>query len=116
MSLSRRCRPDEPCCRLAHSPYFLTVVGPPQLAVYTQDDSGNLTTASTSANMPKTQVTAVTDIWMSPSGKLLAVAGTTGLQVSHFNGSNPIKSYTGLLTKNEIDQAFWEQCQSSLRD
>jgi hypothetical protein len=57
----------------------LTVVGPPQLAVYTQDNSGNLTTTSTSANMPKTRVTAVTDIWMSPSGKLLAVAGTTGL-------------------------------------
>jgi hypothetical protein len=37
---------------------------------------------------------------MSPSGKLLAVAGTTGLQVFHFNGSNPIKPYTGLLTKN----------------
>lgn len=87
---------------------FVTQVGPPQLAVYTQDSSGNLTTTSTSANMPKTQVTAVTDIWMSPSGKLLAVAGTTGLQVFHFNGSNPIKPYTGLLTKNEIDQVFWD--------
>jgi len=58
--------------------------------------------------MPKAQVTAVTDICMSPSGKLLAVAGTTGLQVFHFNGSNPIKPYTGLLTKNEIDQVVWD--------
>jgi outer membrane protein assembly factor BamB len=58
--------------------------------------------------MPKTQVTAITDFWMSPSGKLLAVAGTTGLQVFHFNGANPITTYTGLLTKNEIDQVFWD--------
>lgn len=36
------------------------------------------------------------------------MAGTTGLQVFHFNGSNPIKPCTGLLTKNEIDQVFWD--------
>jgi hypothetical protein len=31
-----------------------------------------------------------------------------GLQVFHFNGSNPITHYTGLLTKDEIDQFFWD--------
>ncbi len=87
---------------------FLTVAGPPQIAVYTQDSSGNLTTTSTSANMPKTRVTAITDFWMSPSGKLLAVAGTTGLEVFHFNGASPVTSYTGLLTKDEVDQVFWD--------
>ena len=87
---------------------FVTVVGPPQLAVYTQQANGNLTTTSTSTNMPKTQVTAVTDMWMSPSGKLLAVAGTTGLQVFHFNGANPITRYTSLLTKDQINQVFWD--------
>lgn len=87
---------------------FLTVAGPPQLAVYTQQNNGNLTTVSTSANMPKTQVTSITDFWMSPAGNLLAVAGTTGLQVFHFNGASPITRYTGLLTTDEIDQVFWD--------
>jgi hypothetical protein len=87
---------------------FLTVAGPPQLAVYTQQSNGNLTTTSTAATMPKTLVTSVIDFWMSPSGKLLAVAGTSGLQVFHFNGANPITHYTGLLTKDEIDQVFWD--------
>ena len=50
---------------------------------------------------------------MSPSGKLLAVAGaagagTAGIQVFHFNGSNPITHYTGLLTKNPVDQLSWD--------
>ncbi len=87
---------------------FLSPVGAPQLAVYTQQSNGNLTTTSTSANMPKTQVTSITDFWMSPSGKLLAVAGTTGLQVFHFNGASPITRYTGLLTTDGIDQVFWD--------
>jgi hypothetical protein len=82
--------------------------GPYQLAVYTADASGNLTTSSTSANMPSTAVQTVTDYWMSPSGQLLAVAGTGGAQVFHFNGSNPITPYTGLLTKFEVDQVFWD--------
>lgn len=87
---------------------FLTVAGPPQIAVYTQQSDGNLTTTSTAANMPKTAVTTVTDFWMSPSGKLLAVAGTSGLEVFHFNGASPVTHYTGLLTTNEIDQVFWD--------
>jgi hypothetical protein len=39
---------------------------------------------------------------------LLAVAGTGGLQIFHFNGASPITAYTGLLTKDEIDQCFWD--------
>jgi hypothetical protein len=62
---------------------------PPQLANYMADKSGNLTTKSTRFNMPKTAVKWVTDIAMSPTGKLLAVGGTAGLQVFHFNGSKP---------------------------
>jgi hypothetical protein len=83
-------------------------VGSPQLATYTVDSSGHLTTTSTYSNMPSTSVTTVNDIWMAPSGKLLAVGGTTGLQVFHFNGSSPITHYTGLLTKDSIDQVFWD--------
>jgi hypothetical protein len=82
--------------------------GPPQLATYTADNSGNLHTTSTPANMPQTAVGTVTDLKTAPSGKLLAVGGTAGLQVFHFNGSSPITHGTGLLTKTPVDQFFWD--------
>jgi hypothetical protein len=82
--------------------------GPPQLATYTADSAGNLSTKSTVANMPQTSVGTVTDLKMAPSGKLLAVGGPAGLQVFHFNGSAPITHDTGLLTKSEVDQFFWD--------
>jgi hypothetical protein len=82
--------------------------GPPRLAAYTAEANGRLTTTNTHASMPETSVVSVTDLNMSPSGKLLAVGGTGGLQVFHFNGSEPIKPYTGLITKDEIDQFFWD--------
>jgi hypothetical protein len=87
--------------------------GPPQLATYTSDNSGNLSTTSTRANMPKSAIQYIFDMKMSPSGKLLAVGGAGnsgggGLQVFHFNGANPITHYTGLLTNNLIDQFFWD--------
>jgi hypothetical protein len=94
----------------------------PQLASYTFDSSGNLTTTSTYRNMPAPQVyPAVMN--MSPSGKLLAVAsptsysgckcgsaswGTAGLQVFHFNGAKPITRYTTTLTKAPIDSVRWD--------
>jgi hypothetical protein len=95
------------------SGYSWQQVGPFQLATYTVDSSGNLSTNSTYANMPATAVTNatgnfLTDISMSPSGKLLAVAGKGGLQVFHFNGANPITRYTGLLSADEIDHVFWD--------
>jgi hypothetical protein len=87
--------------------------GLPQLATYTSDNSGNLSTTSTRANMPKAAIQYIFDMKMSPSGKLLAVGGAGnsgggGLQVFHFNGANPITHYTGLLTNNLIDQFFWD--------
>jgi 6-phosphogluconolactonase (cycloisomerase 2 family) len=85
-----------------------STVGLPQLATYTSASSGNLTTTSTQANMPKTATGFVLDLAMSPSGKLLAVAGTNGLQIFHFNGSTPLTAYTGLLTSMDIEQAYWD--------
>lgn len=79
-----------------------------QLAVYTADSAGNLTTKSTYSNMPSVLVGTVTDYWMSPNGKYLAVGGSSGMQVFHFNGANPITKFTGLLTTNPIDQMFWD--------
>jgi hypothetical protein len=83
-------------------------VGPTQLAVYTADGSGNLTTNSTYQNMAHTAVSGVTNLSSSPTGNLLAVAGTGGLQIFHFNGSNQITPYTKLLTTIEVDQMFWD--------
>ena len=89
----------------------ITPSGPVQIAVYTADSAGNLTTTSTAQNMPKTKAGptyGINDIWMSPSGKLLAVGGTSGLQVFHFNGAKPVTTYTDLLTKEAIGQVFWD--------
>ena len=45
---------------------------------------------------------------MAPSGKYLAVGGTSGLQLFHFNGANPITKFTGLITTDPINQLFWD--------
>lgn len=58
--------------------------------------------------MPTSAVKYVADISMSPTGNLLAVAGTAGLQIFHFNGTNPITHYTGLLSQDQVDQLFWD--------
>jgi hypothetical protein len=82
--------------------------GPYQLATYTVASSGMLSTSSTFANMPAVAVGDVNYVKMAPSGKLLAVAGTKGLQVFHYNGASPITKFTGLLTTARIDQIFWD--------
>jgi hypothetical protein len=81
-----------------------------QLAIYTADSSGNLTTNSTSSNMPKVAVASLTSISLSPAGNLLAVGGTAGVQVFHSNGENPVTHYTGLLNGVEVDQVAWDNC------
>jgi hypothetical protein len=82
--------------------------GPLQLATYTVDGSGNINTTNTYRNMPATLIQSPNDMKMSPSGKLVAVAGQEGLQIFHFNGANPITHYTGLLTKDPINEMFWD--------
>ena len=94
--------------------------GEVQIASYTVDTyNGNLTTTSTYKNMPKVAVAGasastggvgdVTTTSMSPSGKLLAVGGSTGLQIFHFNGANPATVDTGALTTDAIYQVFWDK-------
>jgi hypothetical protein len=82
--------------------------GPLQIAVYTADANGNINTKSTYKDMPATSIQNPFDMKMSPSGQLLAVAGQEGLQVFHFNGSNPVTHYTGLLVNEPIIQMFWD--------
>ncbi|HTV82725.1 MAG TPA: hypothetical protein VME18_08750 [Acidobacteriaceae bacterium] len=82
--------------------------GATQLGTYTVNSSGHLSTNSTVNNMPKGSFGSPYYSQMSPSGKLLAVGGTSGLQVFHFNGGSPLTHYTGLLTTTPITQMYWD--------
>lgn len=84
-------------------------VGYPRVAVYTAQSNGNLTTTSTAANMPQVDVGSVTDLETQPGGALLAVAGSGGLEILHFNGAGPVTHLTGLLARDSIDQCFWDK-------
>jgi hypothetical protein len=79
-----------------------------QLGTYTAASYGNLSTTSTQHNMPTIAVGNPNALNMAPSGKLLAVAGSSGLQVFHFNGASPITRYTGRLITSQVDQIFWD--------
>lgn len=82
--------------------------GPLQLATYSADSKGNLTTKSTYENMPATELTSISDIEMAPSGKELVVGGK-GFQLFHFNGSSPITKFTGLEQSSVQFQQFrWD--------
>jgi hypothetical protein len=98
---------------IAVEPYVATSTGfaqagPFQLATYTAQSDGSLTTNSTYENMPSVLVGTIVDYWMSPSGKYLAVGGTSGLQLFHFNGASPITKFTDLLTRDSVSQLFWD--------
>jgi hypothetical protein len=68
--------------------------------------------------MPTPQVNPLV-LNISPSGQFLAIGGNTsapyqnttqkaGLDVFHFNGANPITSYSGVLTTAPIDEIHWD--------
>jgi hypothetical protein len=80
---------------------------PVQLAAYTANSDGSLTTSDTHDTMPSTPINPNV-LAMSPSGTLLAVAGSGGLQIFNFNGASPITNFTGVLTTDFIQQMFWD--------
>ena len=81
---------------------------PVQIGSFTSDAQGNLSSTNTWEDMPDTAITSVQDMKISPAGNLLAVGGTGGLQVFHFNGAHPPTHYTGALTKDPVSQMFWD--------
>ena len=88
--------------------FFLNGANPPlQLAAYTANSDGSLTTTDTYATMPSTPVNPNV-LTMSPSGTLLAVGGNGGVQIFHFNGSSSITGFTGVLTTDFIDWMAWD--------
>lgn len=96
---------------MAEFPDFSTATSkspPVQLAVYTADSNGILSTSDTYATMPATGVTTPLDLEASPSGSLLAVAGTGGLQIFNFNGGNSLTNLTGVLTTDNVARVAWD--------
>ena len=81
---------------------------PARIAIYAADANGKLTTSSSYANMVVTAIVSPNDLKIAPSGHLLAIAGQEGLQVFHFNGTDPISSYTPLLTSDPVGRMFWD--------
>jgi 6-phosphogluconolactonase (cycloisomerase 2 family) len=81
--------------------------GPYQLATYTADNSGNLTTTSTSSTMPTTQVGAPTTYLFSADGKCLAVGGPNGLQL-FANNNGTLTAVGGLLNTDFINFVQWD--------
>lgn len=78
-----------------------------QLASYTADENGNLTTTDTYETMPATSINPE-DLEMSPSGTMLAVGGSGGLQLFQFNGASSITKLTGVLTTDTISEIRWD--------
>lgn len=82
----------------------------PQLASFTADSKGNLTTKNTAADMPSIAGSGINVMRLSPSGNLLAVATGTGVQIFHFNGSSPITKFTGVIgTSGFIRDLQWDK-------
>lgn len=79
-----------------------------QLAVYTADAYGHLSTTSTYQNMPLTAVEP-DFVSMSPKGYYLAATGNTGLQIFLMHGSKPLTVLTGaILPGVSLGEAFWD--------
>lgn len=98
--------------------FIATNVAKPQLAVYTADKYGKLSTTSTYRNMP-TPAVEPDHLATSPQGFYLAVSGydstastghnNAGLQIFLMQGPNPPKALTGaILPGTSLGQAFWD--------
>ena len=84
-----------------------TTYGTPVIATYTAASTGNLTTTSTYKNMPHTR-SGSRVMRMDPSGKLLAVGGSNGLEIFHYHGANPVTYAKTLLTTGAIQSLYWD--------
>lgn len=79
---------------------------PIQLASFTINSDGSLTTTNSNAQMPQAPSYVGT---VSPDGTLIAMAGANnGIQLYNFNGANPITALGGALTTDSIRQLAWD--------
>ena len=81
-----------------------------QLASYTVDSHGDLASTNTWENMPTLPDRYwANDLKLDPTGKYLAVAYSTGIQLFHFNGAKPITTFNGLVgVSGSIPQMAWD--------
>jgi len=94
----------------AITPYSVVTydAGATQLASYTVDSKGNITSTNTWENMPTVSNAGMMSI--SPAGNLLAFATGTGVQFYHFNGAKPITKFTGLIgTSGYVSRMSWDK-------
>lgn len=85
--------------------------GPWQLATYSIDGSGQVSTASTSSTMPTTDVGQPNSYRLSPDGQYLAIGGQMGLQVFAYDANTGVISNLGnssVLTGDNISQVAWD--------
>lgn len=85
--------------------------GPWQLATYSIDSSGQVSTVSTSSTMPTTNVGSPTSYQFSPDDKYLAVGGPLGLQVFAYDANTGTISDLGnsaVLTGDDVSQVAWD--------
>jgi hypothetical protein len=84
--------------------------GGAQLASYTVDSQGNLTSTNTYVDMPTVGNGPGGNMEIDPTGKFLALAVNTGIQLYHFNGAEPITPFPGFIsTPGPIYQLSWDQ-------
>jgi hypothetical protein len=89
--------------------------GPTQLASYTVDSEGSISTTNTSSNMPTSALTNPQSTF-SPSGNLFVLyAGANntpsagdGIEIYNFNGAAPLTLNTKLMPETPINQVAWD--------
>jgi hypothetical protein len=89
------------------------VWGPEQIGIYSADALGNLITTGTYLTMPTDALGGdgfffAYDMQFSPSGKLLALSGQRGIQIFHFNGTDAVTPYTGVLVNTPVYEFRWD--------
>jgi hypothetical protein len=81
-----------------------------RLVSYTIESNGDLLSTNTWKNMPVLPGSTPLDIKLNPAGNILAVAIGTGVQFFHFNGSNAITPFTGIIgTSGYISKISWDK-------
>jgi hypothetical protein len=83
------------------TPYFL--------ASYTVDTQGNFSTESNYTNMPAANIGTLSGMSISPSGTLLAVAGSYGFELFHFDGGSPITKIGSLVASDPVTELGWDK-------
>ncbi len=79
-----------------------------QLAVYSfNPENGDLSTTNTSATMPTSTVGQATDYRFDPSGRWLAIAGSSGLEIFRY-ANGVLSGGTTLISNDGPSQIVWD--------